>query len=224
MSSSPHDLRRPIDRGRILVVEGMDEFSLTIWLLEHMEIPGVIDIRPPYQDVAPLGEYLAEVLVPTAGFSDVQTVGVLRDAEEGEAAWALESVSQALARAFPGAPTLQRSGEFQDAPFRGRQIRVGVFIAPDGRSPGMLEDLCLSPQPIQEDPLLRECVSAYSECLGEHGVSRPDWAKRRLHAYLASQPRPGLLLGQAAEAGYWHFDDPVWAPLKQFLRDLAGQA
>ncbi len=84
-------------------------------------------------------------------------------------------------------------------------------------------NLCLSPQRIQEGPLLKECVSAYIECLGKHSVSRPDWAKRRLQAYLASQPRPGLLLGQAAEAGYWHFEDPVWAPLKQFLRDLAGE-
>jgi hypothetical protein len=223
MTPRARDLRRPIDRDRILVVEGMDEFSLTIWLLEHMGIPSIIDIRPPYQDVAPLAEYLANVVLPTSGFARVQAVGILRDAEDKEPASALQAVSRALAAAFAGAPELSHSGEFQSVVFQGRVVRLGAFITPDGRSPGMLEDLCVASIPGAEPQRdVTECVEQYVQCLATKGVARPEWAKRRAHAYLAACEKPGLKVGEAAQAGYWDFTHACWLPLKRFLHALAA--
>jgi hypothetical protein len=224
MTARARDLRRPIDKDRILIVEGMDEFSLTIWLLEHMGIPRIIDIRPPYQDVAPLDVYLTDVVLSTPGFGDVRAVGVMRDAEDLAATDALQSVSRAFATAFPSAPALRRSGALETAQFRGRSIQIGAFITPDGQNPGMLEDLCVASIPRAEPERdVTECVGQYVQCLAAKGVARPDWAKRRAQAYLAACEKPGLKVGEAAQAGYWDFSHDCWLPLKQFLHALAGE-
>ena len=44
--------------------------------------------------------------------------------------------------------------------------------------------------------------------------------KARLQAYLAALPRPGLRLGEAAEAGVWPWEHPAFDPLIAFLRAL----
>jgi hypothetical protein len=223
MTASARELRRPIDKARVLIVEDMDEFSLTIWLLEHMGVPGAIDIRPPYQEVAPLGEYLMGTVIPTPGFGDVRAVGVMRDAEERVATDALQTVSQAFACAFPGAPSLKRSGELESATYRGRTIHIGAFIAPDGHNPGMLEDLCIAAVPTEAPERdVTECVEQYVQCLESRGVPNPRWSKRRAHTYLASREKPGLKIGEAAKAGYWDFSHDCWLPLKHFLHTLAS--
>ena len=220
MSPLLTDPRSPLGKARILVVEGEDEFHLLIWMLEHMEIPGQIEIRPPYADVAPLGEYLA-MLVVASGIDTVTHIGIMCDAESREPASVRESVSSALASVFPGAPSVAANAEFVACPFEGRTVRVGAFIAPDGTSRGMLEDLCLSPSAVRESDAT-PCVDRYLDCLAEAGIVNPHWPKRRLHAYLAACDDPTLKLGEAGKAGYWHFDDPCWQPLKDFLKELAG--
>jgi hypothetical protein len=95
---------------------------------------------------------------------------------------------------------------------------VSVFLFPDSSSPGMLEDLCL--QAISADPAV-QCVDAYFDCLQQQGITTPSpLAKARLQAFLASRPRPGLLLGQAAGAGYFPWQHPALDLLKQFLHGL----
>ena len=44
--------------------------------------------------------------------------------------------------------------------------------------------------------------------------------KARAHAFLASRTRPELRVGEAAEAGHWQLDSPVFDPLKSFLLAL----
>jgi hypothetical protein len=44
--------------------------------------------------------------------------------------------------------------------------------------------------------------------------------KAKLHAFLASRPKPDLLLGQAAHTGYLPWDSSAFDLLKQFLQAL----
>ena len=42
-------------------------------------------------------------------------------------------------------------------------------------------------------------------------------SKARVQAFLSSRIEPGKRLGEAAEAGYWPFNNPVFNPIKDFL-------
>lgn len=95
---------------------------------------------------------------------------------------------------------------------------MGVLILPDGHNPGMLEDVCLAA--IQTNPEMR-CVDEYFKCIRETAKRQPgNLAKARVHAWLASQVQPDLRLGNAAQKGYWPWDNPVFDQIKELLRAL----
>lgn len=146
----------------------------------------------------------------TPGFRKLVTsLGILRDADDDPKA-AFQSVRDALAAAelpFPDQPSRVAAGP----------PRVAVMIIPGGGGTGALEDLCL--RAVYHDPLMR-CVEQYIDCLNAAG-SRPGGpSKARVQAFLASRPRAGLRLGEAAEAGYWNFQSEVYDQLRGFLRSL----
>jgi len=213
------------DKPCVLAVEGEDQYYLLRHVLCVCSLSDSFDVVR-LKGVTQLRPFLGTALV-TTGFDGVQALGVMRDAEEQRqdtcvpaAASALQSVADAF-RDVLGVAGLTSHAQVMAGEVAGRPLRVGAFIAPDGVRAGMLEDLCLSTAPVRASEALR-CVDYYLECLGKANVLRPTWPKRRLHAYLAACEEPGKKLGEAARAGYLHLDDPVWNPLKQFLRDLAG--
>jgi hypothetical protein len=82
----------------------------------------------------------------------------------------------------------------------------------------MLETLLL--ETVADDPVM-PCLEAYFECVEQHTGSQPgNRFKARVQAFLASRSRPGLLLGQAASAGYWRLESRVLDHVKHFLRTL----
>jgi len=65
------------------------------------------------------------------------------------------------------------------------------------------------------------CLDSYFQCVLDTAQRRPaNASKARVHAWLASQIEPDKRLGEAAEIGYWPWDNPAFDPLKQFLRAL----
>jgi len=219
MRGDYRDTSRPIGSEAVLIVEGDDEFHLLIRLLKREGLEGRVDIRPPYQEVAELGIYLPEVVAKTSGFRGVARLGVLRDAEEGQVEDALRSISGALAVVFPGA-SLTHCGQFHDLQLtEERSVRLGAFV-----SVPCLELLCLSPARVQADAAM-PCVEAYLQCLAPHVCdnTQAQRLKRRLYAFLASRPNPRLRPGQAADANDIDLSDPCWKPLRDFLRELAGE-
>jgi len=86
----------------------------------------------------------------------------------------------------------------------------------------MLEDVCLRSLDGRPE---QECVEGLSQCLGERGLPElRQPAKARAHAYLATQEKPGLRVGEAVEAGYWDFGHPAFDQMKHFLLLVAGEA
>jgi len=94
---------------------------------------------------------------------------------------------------------------------------VSVYILPDCKGAGMLETLCL--QSVAKDAVL-PCVDEYLDCIQTGGNLPGNLDKARLHAFLASRPKPDLQLGEAASAGYWPWDHPAFERLKEFLLAL----
>lgn len=143
-------------------------------------------------------------------YSKVESLGITRDADESSRT-AFQSVRDVLTSAGLDAPTEP------NMPTRGKP-RVSVFILPDCKSRGMLETLCLS---AVADDAAMACVDAYFKCLEDSAKLLPKSPdKARAHAFLASRERPELRVGEAAEAGHWPLESPVFAPLKSFLRAL----
>lgn len=140
----------------------------------------------------------------------VTSLGIVRDAEEDPTA-TFQSVSGALKDAnlpMPSEP-LERTGD---------NPTVSIFILPDNKTPGMLETICL--QSVHDDPAIG-CIDQFFTCVEQKVGSLPkNMYKARVQAFLASKEKPGLRLAEAADKGYWPWEDPTFDLIKKFLRAL----
>jgi hypothetical protein len=199
---------RPIEQPKQLVVEGTDAERLFAALLQTL---GLINIQVQnFGGNAELRSFL-KALKNTPGFvGTVTSVGIIRDAETDPRA-AFQSASTALVQAGLELPQ-------QPEQFTAAIPRTGIFILPDALTPGMLETVCL--KSVADDPATI-CVDDFFTCVEQTTGTLPgNLPKARVQAFLASRSRPGLRLGEAAQAGYWSWDHPAFDSLKQFLRAL----
>ena len=152
------------------------------------------------------------------------SVGIVRDADES-AQSAFDSVIGSLRRVNLPTPDAPNTPTDRDG------LRVSVLILPPDREQGELENVCLNSIESTAD---LQCVETYFDCLSkvEPLISANHLAKARLHSYLAAGPvyatqrsesarrRPGLRLGEAAEAGVWDWSSPAFDRVVEFLRNL----
>ena len=200
--------QQTITLSKVLLVEGENERRFFAALLKRLDAHATIQIIS-YQGKDWLREHL--YMLPTLpGYPALETLGVTRDADESFAA-TFQSICGSLNNARFDAPARPIT------PTVGKPS-VSVFVLPDCESPGMLETLCLSA--IEDDPAM-SCVDEFLRCLEETAFMPPrNPHKARAHAFLASRTRPELRVGEAAEAGHWQLDSPVFNPLKSFLLAL----
>jgi hypothetical protein len=196
-----------IIKPKLLLGEGKDEVRFFNALLARLSITDIQVVD--YGGKTRLKDYLeALAQPPVSGFAGLVSLAVTLDADT-DAAAAFASVCAALANAglsVPGVHSL----------FAGTNPRVGVWILPDGGTPGMLEDLCMAS--VQTD-LALPCVDEYFQCVLRRAARQPNnVAKARLHVWLASQVEPDKRLGEASERGYWPWDAPAFQPLISFLQ------
>ena len=196
-----------ITESKQLVVEGRDAEVFFHALLSDMCISDV-QIQN-FGGVSEVGGFLKALRI-ASGFAQVVSLGIVRDAETNAAA-AFQSVCGALRGANLPVPD-QAMVPVGDRP------QVSVLILPDGKTPGMLETICL--QSVQDDAVM-ECIEHYFECVEQRTDSPPkNMPKARVQAFLASRLRSGLLLGEAAHKGYWPWDSPAFDHVRQFLQGL----
>ncbi|MEI6499420.1 MAG: DUF3226 domain-containing protein [Armatimonadota bacterium] len=197
---------------KVLLVEGKDEFYLLLQLLEEPVFADqVIDVQM-YDGTGGLAKTLKTLRhsAPTGFRAHVTTLAVWRDADQ-DSMGSLQQVRDALQSASFAVP--DRSGQFVDGP-----PRIGVFILPDGRNAGALENVCLASV---GKPEVLSCVDGYLACLQATGTElHPNLGKSKLHTFLASREEPGLKIGEAAKARYWNFTHPAWQPLIDFLKAM----
>lgn len=204
---APHS-RAPITYEKVLAVEGHDAFQFFKALLRQLSLLTDIEIRN-FGGVDDLSDFL-NLLIITPGFDRVTSLGIVRDAETN-ADSAFQSVRGKLAMAALSVP--EHPVSIADG-----NPKVSVFILPDCENPGMLETLCLR---AVSDDMGMACVEEYFNCTKSQGLALPsNMPKAQVQAFLASKPRPGLLLGQAAHEGYWPWDHPALDKIKQFLCDI----
>jgi hypothetical protein len=199
---------KEITYAKQLLVEGRDAVAFFGALLKHLDLSefqiqnfgGINELRP----------FLKALRNEPDFWGKVSSLGVIRDAEN-DPYGAFQSVRDSLLAANLPAPdeTIIRT---EAAP------QVSVLILPDAVTPGMLESLYLAA--VEHDPAI-QCVDEYFNCLNRQmAVSPSNLTKARLHAFLSSRPKPDLLVGEAASAGYFPWNHPVFEQVKQFLRAL----
>ena len=202
-------MRDSIEQAKLLVVEGADDARLFNALLSHIGVSGIQVVDAGGKDKI---RQTLRVITQSPGFSAVSSIGVVRDAD-ANAGSALQSVRDALKAAnlpSPDAPlSLVEDG-----------IKVVVLIAPHGEPSGTIEDVCL--ESVAGDAAMG-CVRDYLNCIKDSvaEAEQPNnLPKAEAQAFLASRERPGLRLGEAAEAGYWDFEHAAFDPFKTLLGKL----
>lgn len=201
MISTEASQPKPVNATRVLVGEGVEEVLFFEALLAHLQIP-CIQVEE-CRGKAGLAPYL-KALKNRSGFSRVEKLGIVRDADEDSVA-ADSSVESALSQASFSASLI-----------------VKKLILPGKAQIGALENLCLltmKGQPIET------CIEDYLLCAagatGSSHTTTTNKAKARIHAWLAAQQQPDLRLGHAARKGLLNWDSPAFEELKEFLRGLA---
>jgi len=128
-------------RDVVVIAEGKDDADLVQWLLSHPvggrpdldDSVQVIDAQSVGKVPAMIDEVIRSDLFQARG----RALGVVRDAD-ADPATALATANQALVAA--GAVPVPAAGRIVDDGPR----RVGVFLSPDGTSPGTVDQLFLS--------------------------------------------------------------------------------
>ena len=200
---------------RLLLVEGRDEANLFDALVRRRfggERRSEIQVIPAGGKDKFSGNLRAIALASrnVRDIGEVRAIGAVRDADD-DAVGAFRSICGHLRQAGY-APPAAHGG------FSGATPAVGVFIVPDGDTPGAVETLC---RRSCEGDAASGCVEGYMSCLDEHGAMRSgNRDKTFAHAYLAATDDPVARVGEGALQGAWNFDSDAFADLSAFLREL----
>ncbi|MBW1649371.1 MAG: hypothetical protein JRJ44_01585 [Deltaproteobacteria bacterium] len=201
-----------ITSDNLLAVEGKDECNFFKALLEYLDIKKVqlVDIGGKDKFADEFG-----YLYGRAGFSSVKQIGFVRDAEEKPAQSAFQSICGILKK--KGLPAPDKPNQVIEK----QGLKIGVYIMPDNKGTGMLENLCL--QTIQGKPI-NDCIQNYIQCFKEYQTEEEkkkyNDPKACVQTYLASRSPIKNSLGLGALKGYWNFEHQCFEDIKKFLKRL----
>lgn len=197
-----------INQSKLLLVEGLDDYEFFKALLRHLTISDIQIQKFDGKDK--LRQFLG-VLVNAPNFNSVQSIGIVRDADQNVSA-AFKSVHNSLKAVNLDSP--RQVGEITTG-----KPRTGIYLLPGlDASTGMLEDLCLD---MLDAEAAIFCVEQYFQCLDSRGIPPPkNVAKAKITAFLASRPELKQRVGYAINQTYWNWAHPCLDSLKDFLREL----
>ncbi len=191
-----------------LLVEGNDLRNFFEAFVDHCELSDTLQIQN-FGGVNELRNFL-KAFVKMPGFSTVRSIGIARDAEQGENA-ALQSVRSSLNNAELPMPT-EVGVQIAGSP------TVRVLILPGGGDPGMLETLLCRTFVNQG---VNRCIDEFFACADAlPGVSICRHEKARARAYLTTTKNPHHSIGVAAKSGVWDLDHAAFNDVRAFLASL----
>jgi len=100
-------------------------------------------------------------------------------------------------------------------------IRLGIYIMPDNKNNGTLEDLCI--EYIKSDPV-KDCVFKYIDCieccLKKSGKNLKNKSKSMVYSYLSSKMADSPSIGVAAQQSIFDFSNSCFYGIKDFLEKM----
>lgn len=183
---------------RVLMVEGPDDEHVIKHICGQRGF-GKIEIIHPYGGKDPLIEGIRVRLKE----SDIAVLGIILDADTDLAArW--QAVASRLIEAgylgVPASPTTD--GIIVEAPPNTLLPRAAVWLMPDNRLPGILEDFLGFLVPPGDGLLAHVDQSMAAIPTEQRRFAPAKQPKARIHTWLAWQAEPGKPYGQAISARY----------------------
>jgi len=205
--------------GKILLVEGVDDFHVVLHLQSNHGIR-VVDKKEIRQlgGIEPLLESLPVQLKATEGGA----LGVVVDSDRDFAArW--QAISHCLSVAgyeeIPNTP--DRQGVILAPPPATLLPRFGAWLMPDNSSKGILEDFLRFLVP--EGDVLLPFAEKTLQGLPEGRFSENDRPKALIHTWLAWQSEPGRPFGQAITARFLQPDVKEAIVFVEWLKRLFSE-
>jgi len=199
------------------MVEGVDDENVVKHLCAWHHLPHIEFAA--YEGKGGVEALIAAIPVQMEG-SDVEALGIMLDADTDVAArWAaLRTRLQSKAYKVPSQP--EAAGTVIEAPKQSALPRMGVWLMPDNRSPGALEDFLLALTPT-ESPLFQHVEQSVATIPpAERRFKDADAPKARMHTWLAWQKKPGKPFGTAIGAGFLDAGVPPGRAFAGWLRRL----
>jgi hypothetical protein len=199
---------------RVLWVEGKDDQAVVYGLCVAHALPKLFDVQPRGGV-----ETLLEGLGLALRGEPIERLGVVVDANgDADARWS--AVARiAKAEGYSGVPDAPNAGGTIIPGFEALP-RLGVWIMPDNRSSGAIEDFAAMLVPTDDALWVRagEAVDSIPEQDRLFPVGRR--AKAHVHTWLAWQESPGSPMGQAIGKGDLRADAPAALRFVAWLRRL----
>lgn len=195
--------------ARVLLVEGRDDREVVFQICNRH----CINNRELFEVVAKDGYDSLKDDLTVRPLTDVEVIGAIVDADvDPDARWA--SMCEALAEAeYKDLPELPCE-EGTIIPAQGKLPCVGIWLMPNNRLAGILEDF-LSFLISQDDVLLEQARLCIEGIPKEERLFRDSYrSKALIHTWLAWQEEPGTPLGLAVTRRYLGCDHEL---VKQFL-------
>lgn len=179
---------------RVLLVEGNDDCHVILALCKHFEIPEAFGL---YQcgGYTELLKRLNALILQADG---PEIIGVVVDADSPDVMvrWRqLKNKPELKGYLLPEVPI----ADGLIVPGQKGRPRLGVWLMPDNRNPGMLEDFLIELAPQDGIEAARNCI-ANSQNKELTSFKTVHLSKAVIHTYLAWQDEPGKPLGQAVTA------------------------
>ena len=183
---------------KILLVEGKDDEHVLKHICGNRGVSHLDEVKP-LGDARKLIQNIPVQIKASSEEGDV--VGVVIDADTNlDARW--QSILERLIRiGYRNVPTLpDPRGTVLDPPAESLLPKAGIWIMPDNKTPGILEDFLrfLVPGP----DALFDHVTTSVDSIPDRRFTENDKPKAVIHTWLAWQEEPGLPYGTAITARF----------------------
>lgn len=186
----------------VLLVEGKDDQHVIWSLLEHYQVPELFVVK----DCDGIENLLRDVFLRLTTPTMYKNIGVVMDADvniQGRYD-AFRSILEATGKYDFSQISLSETGTLIK-PLDENYPVFGLWLMPDNRSNGMLEDFVMTLAD-DKDVLMSESDAALCS-LEQRSLNRytpVHRSKAKIHTYLAWQEEPGKPMGQAITAKVLH--------------------
>jgi hypothetical protein len=184
---------------RILLVEGTDDKNVLMHICGNRGIGKLDEIKTHEGDVKLLDGFPAQLKE-----SRIKVLGIVLDADtDASARW--DAIGSRLTKAgYGGVPSQPApDGTIVEPPTNSVLPRFGVWIMPDNRSMGKLEDFLRFLVPAARRRLFAHVKFSVQGIPEEDRLfSKPDETKALIHTWLAWQKEPGRPFGTAITAKF----------------------
>ena len=197
----------------VLLVEGQDDKHVVSKLLYFHGLVDAYEVK----DKDGIENLLVSLPVELRA-SDLKRLGIVVDADSPlKNRW--DGVAQVLrTHGYDQTPMVPAiGGTLIIAP---RKPSVGIWLMPDNRSDGMIEDFAAMLIPAGDRLLPRVRIALDSVPLEERRFAPSHYSKAAIHTWLAWQEEPGVKMGAAITRKYLREDSPIAADFISWVRSL----